>query len=152
MKKAIWTLLLLLMISGLGWSKQPQDNWDNLKQLTPGQKVEVVDSKIKTLKGTFVAVSDEAISLQVGKSEQSVARADVVRVSVRDTSHRARNMLLASGIIGGVALAASIVPLASSGNEGNSCPACAGAIAAGFGGGAALGAIPGNRTLYRAKK
>jgi hypothetical protein len=75
-----------------------------------------------------------------------------VRVNVRDTSHRKRNMLLGAGILGGIAVAATAVPLMANSNEGNSCPACAAAIAAGFGGGAALGAIPGSRTVYRIKK
>ena len=47
---------------------------------------------MKTLKGAFVSVSDEVISLEAGKGEESVVRANVVRVSVRDTSHRTRNM------------------------------------------------------------
>ena len=75
-----------------------------------------------------------------------------MRVSVRDTSHRTRNMLLGSGILGGIALAAAAVPLGASSNEGNSCGVCVAVIAAGFGGGAAFGAIPGSRTVYRAKK
>jgi hypothetical protein len=152
MRGVIETLLLLLLMPGFGWAKSSQNNWDNLKQLRPGQKIEVVDSKMKTLKGTFVSVSDDAISLQVGKSEESVARADVVRVSVRDTSHRTRNMLLGSGVIGGIALIPAGILLAQQSNEGNRCAACVAAIAAGFGGGAALGAIPGNRTIYRVKK
>jgi len=152
MKRVIETLLLLLLVPGFSLAQSSQNNWDNLKQLRPGQKIEVVDSSMKTLKGAFVSFSDEAISLQAGKGEESVERAKVVRVSVRDNSHRVRNMLLGSGILGGIAVAATAVPLIAGSNEGNSCPACAAAIAAGFGGGAALGAIPGSRTVYRAKK
>ena len=156
MKRVIETLLLLLLllllVPGFSLAKSSANNWDNLKELRPGQKIEVVDTSMKSLRGPFVSVSEEAITLQVGKSLHSVERAQVVRVSVRDTSHRTRNMLLGSGILGGIALAATAVPLGISGNEGNSCPACAAAIAAGFGGGAALGAIPGNRIIYRVKK
>jgi len=154
MKRIIETLLLLLLLLVPGFSpaKSSANNWDNLKELRPGQKIEVVDTSMKLLQGPFVSVSEEAITLQVGKSLQSVERPQVVRVSVRDTSHRTRNMLLGSGILGGIALAATAVPLGISSNEGNSCPACAAAIAAGFGGGAALGAIPGNRIIYRVKK
>ncbi len=142
MKRVVETILLLLVVPGVSLAKSAQNNWDDLKQLRPGQKIEVLDLKMKTLKGTFISVTDEAISLQVGKREESVARAKVVRVSVRDNSHRARNMLLASGILGGIAVAATAVPLMAGGNEGNSCPACAAAIAAGFGGGAALAQLP----------
>jgi hypothetical protein len=152
MKRVIETLLVLLMVPGFGLAQSSQNNWDNLKQLRPGEKIEVVDSSMKTLKGAFVSFSDEAISLQVSKREESVLRATVVRVSVRDTSHRTRNMLLGAGILGGVALGAIAVPLEMSGNKGSNSGTYVAAIAVGLGGGAALGVIPGSRTLYRIKK
>jgi hypothetical protein len=152
MRRVIETLLLLLMMPGFGWTQSSQNNWDNLKQLRPGQKIEVVDSSMKTLKGTFVSVSEEAISLRAGKSEKSVLRANVARVGVRDTSHRRRNMLLGAGIAGGLALISAGLGLAYSSNEGKVCGYCVVAIVAGFGGGAALGAFPGSRTIYRVKK
>ena len=152
MRKAILVLVFLLLVPAFVLAQSAKDSWGNLKQLRAGQKIEVVDTSMKSLRGPFVSVSEEAITLQVGKSQESMERAKVVRVSVRDNSHRARNMLLGSGILGGIALAATAVPLGISGNEGTSCGACAAAIAAGFGGGAALGAIPGSRTVYRAKK
>jgi len=145
-------LLLLFLLPVFGMAQSAQDSWDNLKQLRPGEKIEVVGARMETLHGPFVSVSEEAITLEVGKNPQAIERAKVVRVSVRDTSHRTRNMLLGAGILGGAALAATIVPLAASSNEGNSCGYCVGIIAAGFGGGAALGAIPGSRTVYRVKK
>lgn len=152
MKRATLALVFLFLVSGFALAQSAQDSWDNLKQLHSGQKIEVVDMKMKTLKGEFVTFTDEAITLREGGTEQSVERTNVVRVTVRDTSHRTRNMLLGAGIGGGIAIAATIVPLAASSNEGNGCGACVAAIAAGFGGGAALGAIPGNRTIYRTKK
>jgi hypothetical protein len=152
MQRLLWGLLTLVLVPLPSSAQTARDSWDNLKQLQPGQKVEVVDANMKSLRGPFVSVSEEAITLQVGKSQEAIERAKVVRVSVRDTSHRTRNMLLGSGILGGIALAAAAVPLGITGNEGTSCGVCAAAIAAGFGGGAALGAIPGNRTVYRAEK
>ena len=152
MRKAILVLVFLLLVPAFALAQSAKDSWDNLKQLRPGQKIEVVDTSMKSLRGPFVSVSEEAITLKVGKSQESIERAKVVRVSVRDTSHRTRNMLLGAGILGGIAVAATAVPLGASSNEGNSCGACAAAIAAGFGGGAALGAIPGSRTVYRVKK
>jgi hypothetical protein len=145
-------LLFLALVPVFGMAQSPKDTWDSLKQLRPGQKIEVVDTSMKSLRGPFVAVSEEALTLQVGKSQESVERAKVVRVSVRDTSHRTRNMLLGAGILGGIAVAATAVPLVANSNEGNGCGACVAAIAAGFGGGAAIGAIPGSRTVYRVKK
>ena len=152
MRKAILVLVFLLLVPAFALAQSAKDSWGNLKQLRAGQKIEVVDTSMKSLRGPLVSVSEEAITLRVGKSQECIERAKVVRVSVRDNSHRARNMLLGSGILGGIALAATAVPLGISGNEGTSCGACAAAIAAGFGGGAALGAIPGSRTVYRIKK
>lgn len=150
MKKMVETIGLLLLVAGFGWAKSSQDNWDNLKELRTGQKIEVVDTNMKTLNGAFVSASDQAISLRTGKGEESILRANVVRVSVRDNSHRSRNMLLASGVVGGIALIPSAIILGQRSNEGNSCSGCVAAIVAGFGGGAALGAVPTSRTIYRA--
>jgi hypothetical protein len=153
MKKLLWGLLISGLVPLPGSAQTAPDSWDNLKQLQPGQRIEVVDKKMKTLSGAFVSSSDDSISLREGKSEQSVARADVVRVNVRDNSHRTRNVLLGSGILGGIALAVALPLVVQQSNEGNSCGACVAVIAAGFGGGAALGAaIPGSRTVYRAEK
>lgn len=152
MKRATLAFAFLFLPQPFLLAQSAKDSWDNLKQLQPGQKIEVVDMKMKTLKGEFVSFTDDGITLRDGGTEQSVAHADVVRVTVRDTSHRTRNMLLGSAIGGGIAIAATIVPLAANSNEGNSCGACIAAIAAGFGGGAALGAFPGSRTIYRAPK
>jgi hypothetical protein len=145
-------LLFLVLVPVLGMAQSAQDSWDTLKQLRPGQKIEVVDTSMKSLRGPFVSVSEEAITIEAGKSQESIERAKVVRVSVRDNSHRARNMLLGAGILGGIALAVAIIPLGASSNEGNSCGECVAVIAAGFGGGAAIGALPGSRTVYRIKK
>jgi hypothetical protein len=141
------------MVPGFGLAQSSQNNWDNLKQLRPGQKIEVVDSSMKTLKGAFVSISDEAISLQVGKSEESVVRAKVVRVSVRDTSHRTRNMLIGAAVGVGAGLAVTLPLEIQQSNEGNSLAGTmAGVTTALAGAGLGLGAMPGNRTIYRIKK
>jgi len=153
MMRVIVTTFLLLLVPGFGLAQSPQHNWDNLKQLQPGQKIEVVDTSMKSLRGPFVSVSEEAITLRVGKSQESIERAKVVRVSVRDTSHRTRNMLLGAAIARGAALTVGLLANGPASNEGNGCAGCvAGLAAAAAGGGAGLGAIPGSRTVYRAEK
>ena len=111
MKRAMPGLLFLFLVPVFALAQQVRDSWDNLKQLRAGQKIEVVETSMETLHGSFVSVSEEALTLRVGKSQESIERAKVVRGSVRDTSHRTRNMLLGSGILGGIALAAAAVPL-----------------------------------------
>ncbi len=152
MKRITLALACLLLSPALTLAQSAKDSWDNLQQLKPGQKIEVVDKQMRTFKGEFVSFTDEAITLREKNGEQSVERAKVVRVSVRDTSHRTRNMLLGAAIGGGIAVAATVVPLIANSNEGNSCGVCVAGIAAGIGGGSAVGAIPGNHTVYRARK
>lgn len=153
MRKAISALAFLILVPALALAESAQDSWDNLRQLQPGQKVEVVDAKMKTFKGEFVSFTEEAISLREGGTEQSVERTNVVRVSVRDTSKRTRNLIIGAAIGAGAGLAISLPVNAINSNEGGGCAGCvAGLTAALAGAGAGLGAIPGNRTVYRTKK
>jgi hypothetical protein len=148
--------MVLLFVPLCGVAQSSQNDWGNLKELHPGQKIEVVDKSMKSFGGRFASVSEEAITVQAGKSQQTIERANVARASVRDTSHRKRNMLIgtAVGVGAGLAIAVPVELLCS--NEGN-CGAGGGAGAAlavgGLGAaGAGLGAIPGNRTVYRVEK
>jgi hypothetical protein len=151
--KMILASALVFLAPALARTQSAIGSWDTLKQLQPGQKIEVVDSHLKKVKGEFVSLTDEAISLRDGKQQQSVTRAEVMRVSVRDTSHRKRNMILGAAIGGGAALTIGLLANAQASNEGTGCDGCvAGFAAAAAGGGAALGAIPSFRTIYRAKK
>src|SRR5262249_50326159 len=119
-----------------------------------GQKIEVTDATFKSASGTFLSVSEEAITFRKRKSEVKVERPNVLRVRLLEGSHRTRWTLI--GMCVGAAAGAAIGVLASStGNKGE------GAILAlrylpiptGAGVGAALGMAVshGPRTLYKAK-
>ncbi len=149
--------VFLVLFPSFALAQSAQDSWDNLKQLQPGQRIEVVDSSMKSLKGEFVSVSDDAISLRVGKkNEQGVPRAEVIRVSVRDTSHRTRNMLIGMGVGAGAGLAAGYgidQGVRHIGGEGGSYLYMPVLAAAGGSLGALVGGLPaGTRTIYRVKK
>jgi hypothetical protein len=146
-------LLFLVLVPVFGMAQSAQDSWDNLKQLRPGQKIEVVDTSMKSLRGPFVSVSEEAITLEVGKTQESIERAKVVRVSVRDTSHRTRNMLIGAAVGVGAGLALTVPLEVQQGNEGNTLAGTMAGVTAALGGaGLGIGAIPGSRTVYRIKK
>ena len=152
MRKPSFALVFLLLVTSFAPAQQARDSWENLKQLRPGQKIEIVDMKMKEFKGEFVSLTDEAIVLRAGKAEQSMPRADIVRVSVRDTSHRTRNMLIGAAVGVGAGLAIMVPLEIQQSNEGNSMTGpMAGAVAALGGAGLGIGAIPGNRTIYRAE-
>jgi hypothetical protein len=154
MKKLIFVLLVSLLSSGLSIAAtKDSENWDNLKQLRAGDKIEVIDQSLKSFRGTLVSVSDEAISLQSKKDTFTVERANVLRVSVRDSSKRMRNMLLGAAIGAGAGLAITLPIEVQQSNEGNSIAGVMVGVTVGAGGaGLALGATTGNRTVYRAQK
>ena len=103
--------LLIILLAGAPWlsvAQSSEASWDNLKQLRVGQKIEVVDMKLKSLQGDFTGYSDQEVRLRLGSDEVSVPRAQVLSVKDRERSHRRRNTLLglAIGAAGGLAVGA----------------------------------------------
>jgi hypothetical protein len=157
MKKAILGLVWVVLVPGLVTAQAGEDSWDNLKQLQVGQSIEVVDTHMRSLKGDFIAFTDEVITLRQGKQERAVARPEVARVSltVRRASHRKRNMILGAAIGGGAGLTIGVLADAVASGESTGCTGCiVGFTAAGAGGGLGLGALSGAqyKVIYRAKK
>jgi hypothetical protein len=109
---AIATTVLMLGSIGIAAAraeeaKSPQANWENLKQLAPGQQIRLVLSGAKSYSGQFRAVSDEAIMARVATGEQTFERQNVLRVSAKGKSRRGRNALIGAAIgagLGGVAV------------------------------------------------
>ena len=149
MKKTAMLLLLCVVPLGLMARDSGLDSWDNLKQLRAGQKIEVVDMNLKSVKGTFASFSEEAITLATKEGEMVVRRDHTYRVSVPG-GKRGRNALIGLGIgaAGGVAAGVGLME-----RETGYAGAVAGTVvfvaAVGAGVGAAL---PGSRTIYRAPK
>jgi len=101
-------LLFSLIAPPLILAQSALDSWDNLRQVRMGQKIEVVDLKLKPLQGQFVSYSEQAILLRVGQDQISIQRADVVSVKNQEGARRARNAWLGLGIgaAGGAAVGA----------------------------------------------
>ncbi len=134
-----------------------ETGWSNLQQLRVGQRIEVVDTNLKKLKGTFLSFSEEAISLRVKKQEVAVQREDVFRVSLREKSKRLRNVLIGLAIGAGAGVAAAEIfarteqPIAPFRGEYRAI-AYVVLVPVGLGVGAGIGAgFPGYQTIYRAK-
>ncbi len=157
MRRALSAILPLLLFPIVTTAQTAEGSWENLNQLRVGQKIEVVDTNLKKLKGTFLSFSDEAISLRVKKEEVAVQREDVFRVSLREKSKRLRNVLIGMAIGAGAGVAAAEIfvrtdqPIARFRGEYRSI-AYVVLVPVGLGVGAAVGAaIPGYQTIYRAK-
>ncbi len=126
-------------------------DWDNLRRLRAGDKVELVRMNLSKQKGTVLAWTEEAISLRIKGQDVTIPREDVYRVTWLSKSHRARNAWI------GMALgaAAGAVIGAVSANSSDFIPegfVCAGVLL-GAGAGAGVGAaFPSHPTLYRAPR
>ena len=152
-------LLLLFCVLALPCVSSAQSNqssWGNLKTLRPGQKIEIVETNLKKDTGAFAAVSDDAIRINESTGEQSIPRASVMRVTLRQNKHRKRNALIGALVGGGagVAIGAGIGSTTDNGrgfsNIGTDIGAVLG-LGIGLVGGTVAGATwPSHPTIYRA--
>lgn len=98
MRKSLF-LICVLGFTCASWGQSGQASWANLSTLHAGQKIQIVDVKLKTHSGTFVSVSDAAISYQDSAGEQTVQKSDVGSVKLMKSKHRLRNTLI-GGLVG----------------------------------------------------
>lgn len=128
-----------------------EGSWQNLSQLQPGQKIEVVETDLKTIRGDFVRFSDDSIALRDDGREASVPRSAVHRVSIQEPPKRARNAWIGLGAGAGVG---ALIGGTNPSFETRGASAIIGAL---FGGGigAATGAalpLKSRHTIYRAPR
>lgn len=94
---ALLALVLVPVESALGQQKA----WDRLIQLSPGTKIEVVDAQADTIQGQLVAIDDQGLTVRhKGKGSdvtETIARADVVSVSVKRPSAKKIALLAVAG-------------------------------------------------------
>jgi len=158
MRRLTMGLFISLLAAGLGLAQTAEDSWDNLSILRVGEKIQVVDQKLKSLTGTFVGVTEEAISLQVGEAPVTVQRVDVLRVTSRERTQRRRNALIGLAIGAAAGAVGQVIWLERAttgpvyyGGEGAAQIAAAAILGGGIGAGIGA-AFPSHRTIYRAKK
>ena len=107
-KPFVLALFFVAALSCLGSAQLPEESWDNLRQLRPGERIEVVDAKMKSNTGDFATYTEQEMSLRQDGREMTIPRAEVASVKRRGESHRRRNVLLgaAIGAAGGLAVGA----------------------------------------------
>jgi hypothetical protein len=119
------------------------DEWwpfglEALNRLHAGQRIEVVEMGLKAHRGTFVAVSAEAIQLREGTTDEPIRKENIRRVTLLDKGHNARNAFLFGAV--GVGLGAGIGAVAQGRNKiGRKGPGAGVGAAIGFLGGAVVG-------------
>jgi hypothetical protein len=133
-------------------AQSAENSWDNLKQVGPGRKIQVVDKKLKAVEGEFVSFTNEAITLRAGQDQVSIPRTEVFSVKDREGSRRGRNVLLGLAIGAGAGAVIGAVRGKTYHEEGETPVFMAVWTPIGAGIGAGLGAaLPtGQKTIYRA--
>jgi hypothetical protein len=146
-------LCIFLCLSSFVVAQIREGSWDNLQQLSIGEKIQVVDMKLKSAEAEFLGFSAETISFRRGNDDLLLQRTDVLRVSARGGGRLANSLvggtvgLLIGTVCGAVIDALDDIDRSDSGaNSGK-----LGGAVAGFGIGAGVGAVfPGYHTVYRA--
>ncbi len=132
------------------WGQQASVNWENLTRVERGHRVQVVQTDLKSTRGKFLSFSDTELVVEVDKTQVTIPREKVFRVS--EDHPRGRNALYAA--IAGAGVGAGIGALASREFHGTSDKAaivlaCSGSWAGIFAGVSALATR--NPTVYRAE-
>jgi hypothetical protein len=148
--RKILVLISLLATTCLSWSQSDPSIWENLKALQPGQKIRVLEANSTTLSGTFVSVSDTAISLDAASGPQTIQRLDVRSVKLLENKHRLRNTLIGAGVGAGAGAGISAGVWESGGFFGGKGTGAAVGAGIGAAAGAIVGALlPTHDTIYR---
>lgn len=157
MRNAMQITLSLVLLAAVAGAQSPEQSWDNLRTLRSGEKIQVVDQKLKSLQGTFVSLSEEAITFRVKQDEITTQRADVLRVTSLQRGRRGhpriRNALIGLAIGAGLGAASGA---REAGNPDWPGGAEGAAIGIGIMGpiGAGIGALipTSHLTIYRAER
>lgn len=159
MRYPVQIIFTILLVVTTAHAQSLEQSWSNLQTLRSGEKIQVVDQKLKSIKGTFVSSSEEAIIFRVGQDEVSVMRADVFRVSSRERGRtRGRNAWIGFAVGAGVGLGIGGAMFASGALDVSTGEAATAAFVSApltFGLiGAGVGAVmpPGRPAIYRAER
>jgi hypothetical protein len=146
-------LLFLVCALGLPCASLAQSHqaaWANLSALHSGQSIEVTDTTSKTRPGTFLSVSDIAISFTDSSGEKTVQKQDVRSVKLMANQHRLRNTVIGAGV-GAGAGAGIVAGTWESGGflGGKGVGAAVGAVIGGISGAVVGALLPSHSTIYR---
>lgn len=134
-------------------AQAPENSWNNLSQLHPGERIEIVDARMKSHRGDLAAYTTKGISLSRNGGVITIVRAEVASIKRIGQSRRRRNILFGAAIGAAVGLAVGAVRGKTYHEEGETTVFMAVWTPIGAGIGAATGAVLPPRspvTIYRA--
>jgi hypothetical protein len=140
-------LLLVLLAANLALAA----DWDTMRQIPTGQKMEIATRDGKNTRGTFVSLSGDAATIREPSGERSVPRTEIRRVRVYDSGRRVRRGLLWTAVGAGVGAVGGAAACPGCPNEGSGYKFIGPGIAMGAGIGA-LGFLSSPyKTIYKTK-
>ena len=139
--RKIFLSICILVLPCAALAQIDKTSWANLSGLQLGQSIQVVDSSSKKHTGTFMSISETAISFRVASGEQSIQQQDVRTVKLMTNKRRARNTLVGGAVGGGVGAGAGAIIGAATHKGCASGAFCLDFI--GEGGSAGIGAVVG---------
>lgn len=71
-----------------------ESDWNNLSQIRPGEKVQVVRQKMKTVNGSFESFSEDSIVVRQKSAYAVIPKGEVVRVTIMSRGRRWRNLAI----------------------------------------------------------
>ena len=145
--------LLLPLLASPAFAANDSD-WENVRKLSPGTRVEIIHHGLKQMGGTLVATTSDSVTVRESGSaaETSVAKADVTRISTARGSRKKHTLI--GMAIGAGATAALFAVGASTGDiDIRRDIVVGGGAAIGAAAGAGIGAaLPTAKVIYRAPK
>ena len=137
--KKVLAMMLLAAVTAFG------AGWDSVTRITEGQKIELKMRDGAKLQGTFISATAESIAIRHKSGEQSIERANVLRVRVYDAGRPIREGILLTAIGAGAGFGIGYAVCPQCGNEGGGAKYVGPAVAVGAG----MGALGFMRSPYK---
>ena len=148
MRKGLF-LICILELSCASWAQTNRASWTNLSVLQAGQKIQIVDMNSKKHSGTFVNVSDTAVSYQEAASQQTIQKQDIRSVKFMENKHHLRNTLIGGAVGAGAGAGIGAASWENHGFLGSKGVGAEVGAVIGFVGGAIVGALlPSHKMIY----
>jgi len=115
-------ILPAMLAASLSVPAQTVGNWDAVRQFTAGQTIRVNLADGRSFEGQFQSATDGELLLSTAKAQETLARADVMKVATKGTNHRVRNAVIGLGVGAGAGLGVgAIVDHESACKQPNGC-------------------------------
>ena len=158
MRKFLFAICVCAAVCTLQAQRNPA-NWENLKALHAGDKIQVRELNSTKVTGAFSVFSDASISLMADGTSQVIQKQDVQSVKLMKNRHRLRNTLILAGVGAGVGAGIGAAQHKSCPSTQTFCldiggrtfPAAIGGMIGLLGGGIAGALLPSHEVIYTLK-